>query len=215
MTGRSDFHRLLGDVNVGQLFELVVHRRQALEDLLGRKARGNVQVHATVRSATTGLDLRVNRAGDFVTRQQLWRTTVVVGVGVPAVGFFFGFRVLLAEHVGDVVEHEALAFRVLQHTTVTANGLGDQDALDRRRPDHAGGVELQELHVDQGTAGAHRESVTVAGVLPRVRRDAVRLADTAGGQDDGCGVEGNEVAGLTEVTHATGNCAVLGENLLD
>ena len=62
--------------------ELVVHRRQALEDLLGRKARGNVQVHATVRSATTGLDLRVNRAGDFVARQQLWRATVVVGVGV-------------------------------------------------------------------------------------------------------------------------------------
>ena len=35
VAGRADLHRLLGDVDPGQLHELVVHRRQAPVDLLG------------------------------------------------------------------------------------------------------------------------------------------------------------------------------------
>ena len=37
-------------------------------------------------------------------------------------------RVLVAEHVGHVVEHEPLALGVLQHPAVAADRLGDQDA---------------------------------------------------------------------------------------
>ena len=43
VAGRPDLHRLLGDVDVGQLLELVVHRRQPLADLLGRQPAGDVE----------------------------------------------------------------------------------------------------------------------------------------------------------------------------
>ena len=87
--------------------------------------------------------------GHFVARQQLrWPASRRVVV-VPAVALLFGVGRLGAEHLGDVVEHEALAFGVAQHATVTAHRLGDEDALDRRRPHHARRVELDELHVQQ------------------------------------------------------------------
>ena len=43
VAGRADLHRLLGDVDVGQLLELVVHRRQPLDDLLGGQPGGDVR----------------------------------------------------------------------------------------------------------------------------------------------------------------------------
>ena len=49
VAGRTDLHRLLGDVDVGQLLELVPHRREALLDDLGRQARGDVEEDAAVR----------------------------------------------------------------------------------------------------------------------------------------------------------------------
>ena len=116
-----------------------------------------------------------------------------------------GLRVLLAEDVGDVVEHEPLALGVLQHAAVTADRLGDQDALDRRRPDHAGRVELQELHVDQRRAGPQGERVPVAGVLPGVRGHLVGLADAAGGQHDRRRLEQHELAGLAVVAERAGD----------
>jgi hypothetical protein len=38
VTGRAHFHGLGGDVDLGQLLELVVHGRQALADVLRRAA---------------------------------------------------------------------------------------------------------------------------------------------------------------------------------
>ena len=49
VTGRADLHRLLGDVDVGQLLELVVHRRQPLVDELRCAARRDVEEDAAVR----------------------------------------------------------------------------------------------------------------------------------------------------------------------
>jgi succinate dehydrogenase / fumarate reductase, flavoprotein subunit len=49
VAGRPDLHRLRGDVHIGQFLELVVHRRQAALDLLGRQAARDVQEHAAVR----------------------------------------------------------------------------------------------------------------------------------------------------------------------
>ena len=48
MARRADFHRLGGDVDVGQLFELVVHRWQFSLDCLGASLAGNVQEYASV-----------------------------------------------------------------------------------------------------------------------------------------------------------------------
>jgi len=41
--GRADLHRLPGDVDVGQLLELVIHGRQPLQDVLGRPPGRDVQ----------------------------------------------------------------------------------------------------------------------------------------------------------------------------
>src|SRR2546427_94385 len=68
VAGRTDFHRLGGDVDVGKLLELVVHRRQAALDVLGVAAGGDVEEHAAVRAPASGFHLRVDRASDFVTR---------------------------------------------------------------------------------------------------------------------------------------------------
>ena len=100
---------------------------------------------------------------------------------------------------GHVVEHEPLALGVAQDAAVTAHRLGDQDPLDRRRPDHAGRVELDELHIEQGRSGPQRERVTVAGVLPRVGRDLERLADPAGRKHHGRRAEQHEPAALAVV----------------
>ena len=145
------------------------------------------------------LDLGVDRPGHLVAGQQLGRPPVVVRVGVPAVGLFLGLRVLGAEHVRHVVEHEPLALAVAQDPAVTADRLGDQDALDRRRPDHAGRVQLHELHVQQAGPGQQGERVPVPGVLPGVRGHLVGLADAAGGQHHGRRLEQHELAGAPDV----------------
>ena len=88
MRGRADFHRLLGDVEVRQLHELVIHRGQLLFDVL-RRVRDlfldprNVEEHAAVRAAATGLHFAVDAAGDVVARQQFRR----------ALGIFVALRV--------------------------------------------------------------------------------------------------------------------------
>ena len=94
VTGRADLHRLLGDVDVGQLLELVVHRRQRrLISSVGMPRR-DVEEHAAVRRAATGLDLGVDRAGDLVAGQQVRGAARGVVVLEPLVGFFLGLGVL-------------------------------------------------------------------------------------------------------------------------
>ena len=205
VAGRADLHLVLGDVDLGQFHELVVHRRQPALDLLGRHPGRDVEVDAAVRAAAAGLDLGVDGAGHLVAGQQVRGATRRVVVLEPLVGFFFGLGVLPLEDRGDVVEHEALALGVLEHAAVAAHAFGDQDALHRQRPDHAGRVELDELHVDQARAGAHRQRVAVAGVLPGVRRHLERLADAAGGQHHRGRLEQDELAGLAPVAERAGD----------
>src|SRR6185437_1802111 len=78
VAGRTDLHRLGGDVDVGQLLELVVHRGQPLLDVVGRAAGGDVEEDAAVRGAAAGLDLAVDGAGDLVAGEQLGRAPVVL-----------------------------------------------------------------------------------------------------------------------------------------
>ena len=49
--GRPDLHRLLRDVDVAELLELVVHRRELALDVLGAAARVDVEEDAAVRAA--------------------------------------------------------------------------------------------------------------------------------------------------------------------
>ncbi len=207
MAGRPDLHRLGGDVHVRQFLELMVHRRQPPFDHLGRHPRRDVQEDPAVRGAAARLDLGVDGAGDLVAGEQLGRPAVVVGVVVPAVALGLRLRVLLLEDVRDVVEHEAPALAVAQHPAVTPDGLGDEDPLDRRRPDHPRRMELHELHVDQRGPGQQRQGVPVARVLPRIRRHLEGLADPAGGQHHGRRLQDEEAAGLALVAEGARDLA--------
>ena len=74
-----------------------------------------------------------------------------------------------------------------------------ENAANARRPDHAGRMELDELHIHQLGAGVVGERMAVARVFPTVARDLVRAADTAGRQDDGLGLEHLEAPALAVV----------------
>ena len=112
----------------------------------------------------------------------------------PARGLLVGPGVLGPAVLGQVLPHEPLAVRVAQDAALAADGLGHEQAAHAGRPDHAGRVELDELHVDELGAGLVGQRVPVAAVLPRVRGDLVRLADAARREDDGLGREGDRPA---------------------
>src|SRR3954447_25014210 len=147
--------------------------------------------------------------------QQLGRTPVVLVVVVPGVGLLLVVGGLGFEELRDVVEHEPLALGVAQHSALTTHGLGDEDALDGRRPDHAGRVELHELHVEQRGAGPQRHRMTVAGVLPGVGRDLERLADAAGREHDRRRGEADERPRLAPVSERTGDAVPILEQPRD
>ena len=54
------------------------------------------------------------------------------------------------------LEHETLALLVREDAAFAAHAFGDENAHHARRPDHAGGMKLDELHVDQFRAGVDR-----------------------------------------------------------
>ncbi len=205
VTGRADLHRLPGDVDVGQLGELVVHGRQPAADVRRVTTGGDVKVDPAVRRAPPSLDLGVDGSRHLVAGKQLGRPAGGHLVGVPAVGLLLGVGRLGGEDRGDVVEHEATAFGVEQHTTITPDALGDEDPLHRRWPDHAGGMELDEFHVHQRGPRPQRERVAVAGVLPGVRRHLIGLADPAGGKHYRGRVETHEGPGLAPVRQRAGD----------
>ena len=118
---------------------------------------------------------------------------------------------LAAIVLGDVVEHEAAALAVAQHAAFAADPFGDQQALHARRPDHAGRVELDELHVDQLGAGPIGERVPVAGAFPAVAGDAIGAADAAGREHHRLGLEHPEAAALALVAERADDARAVGQ----
>src|ERR1700732_2488906 len=164
----GNLHRRLRDVDIGQAKELLVHRRQLFLDLF-RAEVANIQVRATVFRTATRLNLVVNGPRHYVARGELF----LLGVDL---------------------QHEARALAVRQGAALAANGFGDQDAADAGRPDHAGGMELDHLGVEDFRAGVEAHPHAVAGPLPGIRRDFVESAPAAGGNDYGLSSEGDEGA---------------------
>ena len=156
----------------------------------------DVEEDAAVRAAAAGLHLAHDAAGDVIARQQLGRTArVLVALRVaPALFLVVGGLGLVG--LGNVVEHEAAALLVLQDAAFAAHAFRDENALDAGRPDHAGRMELDELHVDQLGAGVIRERVAVAGAFPAVAGDLVGASDPAGREHDRRGVEDLEPPAL-------------------
>ena len=207
VSGRPDLHRLLRDVHVGELQELVVHRGQLPLHALGRQV-ADVQVGAAVRRAARLLHLGVDRAGHVVSRGQLGRAPCLGrpprhGVLHPLARLGVVLGVLVAARIRKVLPHEALALAVPEDPALAAHALGHQQPHDARRPHHAGRVELHELHVDQLRPGVVAEGVAVAGPLPAVAGDLVRLADAAGRQHHRLRLEEDEAAAFPIVAQGT------------
>ena len=70
-------------------------------------------------------------------------------------------------------------------------------------------MELDELHVDELGAGLVGERLAVAGVLPGVRRDLVRLAEAAGGEHERLRAEDDEAPGLAPVADRAGDAVAV------
>ena len=201
---RTDLHGFFRDVDIGQLLELVIHARQLFPDVLGgvRQARfdpRDVQIDAAVRAAPARLDLVHDAAADVVAREQLRRPPRgFVPLRVPP-ALLLVVRRLRSVILGNVVEHEAAALIVLEHTAFAADSFGDQDAAHAWRPHHPGWMELDEFHVHEVGARVVREGVAVAGVLPAVAGDLERAADAAGREHHGTGAKHFEAAALALV----------------
>ena len=71
---RSDFHRFLGNIDIRELFELVIHARQLSFDVLSRVRKpgfdpGDVEKHAAVRTPPPFLDLAHDAARNVIASQ--------------------------------------------------------------------------------------------------------------------------------------------------
>ena len=113
MRRRTDLHYVLGDVDVRELLELVVHARQLLLDVVGALLRGDIEEDAAVRAAAALLDLLHNRLRDDVAREQLGGPAILLAIALhPRIGFCFRVRVIAFEQVWHVAEHEPLTLVV-------------------------------------------------------------------------------------------------------
>src|SRR6058998_2970357 len=146
MHGGADFHLRRRNVDIRKLLELVVHARQTPPDVVRRAPPSDIQVDAAMRTAPARLDLSVDRPRDLITRQQVRRAAVVNLIVIPAVRLLLSLRRLRAKELRNIAKHEALAFSVTQGAAVTPNALCDENPANAGWPDHAGRVELDELH---------------------------------------------------------------------
>src|SRR6266568_4707599 len=189
VAGRPDFHRAFGDVHVGQFLELVIHAGEFLLHVFSGLVR-DVEISAAVFGAAAFFDFSVDGTRNDVARGEV--------------------------HALRVVSlHEALAHLIAQDAAFAADGFGDKNALDAGRPDHSGGMELDELHVHKLGAGFVSEGHAVAGVLPGVGSDAPGFADAAGGDDNGLRFENNEAAGFTPISKGAGHAATVAQKASD
>ena len=153
------------------------------------------------------LDLAIDAAGDVIAGQQFGRPAGVLVALRVAPSFLFGVGGLLFVEIGNFVEHEPAAFAVAQNAAFAAHAFGHQDAAHADRPDHAGRMELDELHVLQFGAGAIGQRKAIAGVFPAVAGDLEGAPDSAGGQHHGLRLPQMEVALLAVVSAGAGDAA--------
>src|SRR5262249_10996583 len=104
---------------------------------------------------------------------------------------------------------------VAQDAAFAAHSFGHQDAADAWRPNHAGGMELDELHVDQLGPGVVGQGVAIAGVFPAIARDLVCAANPACGQNDGLGPKNHEPAAFPVIGERTCNALAVLEQAQD
>src|SRR5439155_4381387 len=146
--------------------------------------RGDVDDHGVVGTAAAGLDLPHDAAGDVVAGEQFGRAAGVFVALTIAPPFLRIVGGLASVKLRDFVEHEPFALLVEQNAAFAPHAFGDENALNTGRPDHAGGMKLNKLHVYELRAGVIGQGQSVAGVFPTVAADLVGAANAASGQHD-------------------------------
>ena len=129
-------------------------------------------------------------------RKAVFEVVAVLGGDVHKDVVLAAFSQLARDAAGDDVargelcelvlaDHETLAGLVFEQAALAADGLGDEEgAVFGLVAPETRGVELDELHVAELRARAHRGHEPVAGRDGGVRADLVDLPDAAGGDDD-------------------------------
>src|ERR1019366_4561143 len=74
------------------------------------------------------------------------------------------------------------AIFIAQHAAFASDAFGHQQSTHAGGPYHAGGMKLDELHIEQIRPGVECERVAVTGVFPTVTGDFVGAANPAGCQ---------------------------------
>src|SRR5262249_9122283 len=214
MSGRPYLHRFPGNVDIRELLELMVHARQLPDDvLLGFRDLAldprDVEKDPAVRTASAFSDLTHDASRDVVPRQQLGRPpSVLVALRVTPT-FFFAVSGLRPVVIGNITEHEALTFPITQHASIAADAFGHQNSLNAWRPDHAGRMELHELHIDQIGARIIRERLPIAGVLPAIARDLECAAHASGTENHRLGFEQMKTAPLAVIGKDADHSAIV------
>ena len=163
-------------------FEFRGDARKVRPDIL-RGQVADVQIHARRLAASLHrrLDLAVDGSRDNVARREL--------------------------HAFVVATHESFAVAVVQSPAVSPHSLGDEERVLAGRffaraagaGVQAGGVELEELHVGDVGASAHRHGDAVAGAHARIGRAREELPGAARGEEHRAGEE-TELGAVTS-TH--------------
>src|SRR4029078_3857835 len=141
---------------------------------------GDVEKDSTMRTASTLPNFPQNASGHVIAGEQLRRPPgglVTLGVAPP---FFLVVRGLAPVVLRNVTEHAPFPLAVQQHSTFAPDTFGDEDAAHAGRPDHSGGVKLNELHILERGTGVIRERMSVSSVLPAVAGNRVGPSDPAG-----------------------------------
>src|SRR5438046_4173825 len=139
----------------------------------------------------------------MIAGQEFWWPPRIFGALTITPAFFFVVRSLSAIIFRNRIEHETATLLIRQNPAFAAHAFGHQNSHHTRRPDHAGGMKLHELHVDHICTCVISERVTVAGVLPTVAGNFVRPPNSASGQHPRFGAENLEASAFAFVT----NCA--------
>ena len=220
MRRRSDLHRLLRDVQIRQLLELMIHARQLLFNMLLAIFKlllnpRDVKKRPAVRTAAPLADLLQNASCHMITRQQLRRPTRLLVAGHVAPAFLRRVGGGILVKLWDVVEHKPLALAVRQNAALATHALGHENAAHARRPNHSCGMELDEFHVQQICPRMIRQRMTVAGVLPTVARHLERAPHAARRQHDGLRLEQPKPTALAVVAKRAHHAVAILQQLYD
>src|SRR6266513_4096660 len=128
----------------------------------------------------------------MIAGQELRRAPRVFGALTITPAFLFVIRGLSAVIFWNRIEHKTATLFIRQDPAFAAHAFGYQNSHHTWRPDHAGGMKLHKLHVNQFCARVISERMAVASVFPTVAGDSVGPPDSASGQHHCFGAENLE-----------------------